>query len=149
MKIVKEMVKVPEEEYEQTSYVCEVCNESFWNDEDHDSHYAKEHAVKGEREVAGYKFLRFETADDYRLFHQQDSLSAIDICYRENLWAGPGWYGLKSWEEPCRRGCCTNYFQAAFHAASLAAQEREEAAKLRQKAAKCEETAGKFEELLK
>ena len=100
----------PEEgyDYKRTFYVCEAngCTFETEEEEDYKKHYGKEHAVKEEREVCNRTFYRFETEEDQKCYVEAKD-DHFSSWYAD--WNGPGWYGEDGRQEPCRRGCCTNY----------------------------------------
>ena len=112
MKQTSKLVKIPaepESSYEALHWTCEACGYETDDEEDSKAHHAKMHSFKAERMAAGYKFLWFETKEDYRAYHQDWASDFNDLSYDGEYFVGPGWYGLRSVELPCRCGHCGNY----------------------------------------
>jgi hypothetical protein len=117
MKKTTKTVEVKEEaySYEACHWTCETCGYETDDEDDSKAHYGKEHSFKAKKEAGEYTFLWFATAEDYRAYHQDWDAGVCELSYREDRFKEPGWYGLKTWEEPCRRGCCSNYPTAGIY----------------------------------
>lgn len=111
MKTRVETIQVPAESYERTHFGCEHCD---FEDEDKDNflrHYAKNHAVKKETEVAGLKLMWFDSKEDAELWlDPPGDYTPHDSS--EVQWVNPGWYVHESsfHRGGCRCGGCERYY---------------------------------------
>ena len=122
MKTVKETIKktVTEDiEYEEVTYVCDAVGCAFQTkDEDESIKHAAGHAIKHTTEIDGRTFLYIETQEGMDALVASGKSCDSDDFF-EGRFVGPGWYYRNRCEEPCRRGCCTNYGIRIEYYASL------------------------------
>jgi hypothetical protein len=96
---------IPAQKIEHREYLCEICGAVFDNEDDAKEHHGNTHAAKEEREIHGYHFIRFDTPEDCQCWC--DYIEHYDVVRMH--WDGPGWYWQEWHQEPCLRGCCTQY----------------------------------------
>jgi hypothetical protein len=99
-------VKVPasaEYEYDEEYWACPGCDQEFYSESEMMEHYGRTHAAKNEMVVAGHTFYKFENEFDFQAY------AAAFEDMRPGQWAGPGWYEMVCEEEPCRKGCCSDW----------------------------------------
>lgn len=145
MKKLTKTVEVKKEAYtyEEVTYQCEECEYSTKDKEEAQQHHAAQHSFKCKKNVGGFTFLWFSSAEDYREYHQQESPS--DLMYDATLFTAPGWYGLKAIALDCRCGKCNDYGTAGVHATVLREDLREQVDALQ---AKIEEAERQHDEIL-
>jgi hypothetical protein len=101
MKTLTKIELVPAEEVTVTQYGCDLCDFTSDDKEEVEKHHGKSHAVK---DTVG-DMMRFESEEDAKSW-----MSCDDFADRRRMnWTGPGWYTVKSYDEPCGRGCCRKW----------------------------------------
>jgi hypothetical protein len=127
---VKTTITTEERTITHTKYTCDVvgCDYETEVEKSAKTHHATTHSFKKEAEIDGIAFYWFETAEDYRAFHQD----AGDRyrSYEAKLFKGPGWYGLHQWTDSYE-----NTYKTALSAASLADGWRDDIKQLEKKIA--------------
>ena len=80
-----------------TTFTCDEpgCEFSTKAMESAKQHYANKHSFKKESEIDDTTFYWFETAEDYRSFHEDSGNRCRD--YEAARFKGPGWYGMQRW----------------------------------------------------
>lgn len=93
-------------EWKTTTYSCDVdgCDFTTENKTESDKHYGDKHAVKVSDFIGNEFLLRFDSEEDFNAY-----CKAHGIRDRFANWHDPGWYRSYSTDEPCGRGCCSDY----------------------------------------
>jgi hypothetical protein len=106
-------------EYKRTFYGCDVegCGFETEQEDEYKKHFGKTHAAKESRVVNEISFYRFETEQDMKLF--AEAQQSGDGGWFPARWYGPGWFGVKSGQEPCGRGCCTRWYNRMYDASDF------------------------------
>jgi len=109
MRTLTETRVVPADEVTITRYGCDLCDFVADDKDTIEEHHAKEHACLEKRKAGGDDLYRFGSEEDAKSW--LSGRNALVSLYRVRgvEWAGPGWYATETWEEPCPRGCCTDF----------------------------------------
>lgn len=115
MRTRSETVVVPEESYTSTHYGCDHCDFEADTEDEVKNHHAKTHSVKKETEVAGVKFLWFDSKEDAELYLDPPGDFGGTTDFTSVQWSEPGWYGMESRSGTgrCRCGGCS-YFETSL-----------------------------------
>ena len=108
---------IPAQQIECEEYQCEMCGFITEDEETAETHYGKNHTVKERRKICGHELMLFDTKEDCQAWRDTEDELLYDRI--EMNWSGPGWYYVKSHNEPCSRGCCTNYIGEITHIQEL------------------------------
>lgn len=126
-------------EVEHREFQCGVCEATFAYKEDAEEHYGQKHTVKEERAIGSRRFVRFETEEDFRCWHEY--VEGYENVY-VGEWNGPGWYHAFSGSERCSRGCCTQCYLKTEPAVYTVIDLRQEAEQLLGRAAEINRELG-------
>lgn len=124
--------------HEATIYGCDSCDFEAESAEDIVKHNTEIHVVRHTRKFGSYEWIWFETDEDQKTYMEFNGILP------GSGWKGPGWYSTECEEEPCGRGCCSDWRTRMYTLDYILAQNR---GKLQEAQQKVEEALAKVDAL--